>query len=223
MGLVALATIVSALPSVKNQMNYGILSASTWVGLNLAQTIPGGQTGELVKCDFDNAWRDGAAAHPGSLGDPRLLTQIEKRAGTPNMHHAGMIATSRQCLEMTRQIILRDPLAWLSFRMATLSGTHQLSPSNYDADPLGWDAVFGSFEAVLGFDIAARTAMTLWYLLLIAFAVKCIPSNPPLYLSLLGVIVYFTLASHLFNGSEQSRMRYTIEPLYLFLCAGLRR
>ena len=63
--------------------------------------------------------------------------------------------------------------------------------------------------------------LLLWYLALLWFGLKSVRSNPPLYLSLLGVIVYFTLASHLLNGGEQARMRYTIEPIYLLFSAGM--
>jgi len=220
--MAALATCISALPSIKNYLTYGIPSASTWIGLNLAQTIPGGQTGEFVQCDFETAQLNAIAAQPGLPTDSPLLTQTMKRPGAPNMNHAGMIATSKLCMAMTQQVILQDPLRWLAFRFEKLSGTHQLAPSHYNADPLGWDRVFEPQE--LAWDATGtigRAAMTFWYLLLIWFAARNIRSNPQLYLSLLGVIVYFTLASHFLNGGEQARMRYTIEPIYLFFSAGL--
>ena len=217
-----LATGVCALPTLKNLAIYGVPSASTWIGLNLAQTIPGGQTGEFVHCDFDTAHREAIAANPGLPTDNALLTQTWKRPGAPNMNHIGMIATSQRCLDMTKNVILHDPIGWFAYRINVLVGTHQLPPSNYNADPLGWDAIFGPAERLTdSFGTISRISMTLWYLVLLYVGLKLIRTNPPLYLSLFGVIVYFTLASHFLNGGEQARMRYTIEPIYLLFCAGL--
>lgn len=222
MALTAAATLVAALPSIKNQIIYGIPSASTWIGLNLAQTVPGGQTGAMAHCDFEIAQREGVAALPGLPTDSPILTQVEKRPGMPNMNHAGMIATSKRCLDMTKDIILADPLRWIGFRLGILMGTHQLAPSHYGSDPLGWDRVFEPQERAFdSLGTFGRTAMTLWYLVLVWFGAKSIRTNPGLYISLLGVIAYFTFASHFLNGGEQARMRYTIEPIYLFFSAGL--
>ena len=136
------------------------------------------------------------------------------------MNHEGMIPQSKRCLEMTKQVIAQDPLAWLSSRIATLAGTHQLSPSSYDMDPVGWERVFGAEEKFFAsFGQFGRSAMILWYLVLVTVAVKHIRSNPPFYLALLGVALYFTLVTHIVNGGEQARMRYTIEPIYLFFSA----
>ena len=145
-----------------------------------------------------------------------------KRPGAPNMNHAGMIPISQHCMDLTKDLILSDPLKWLAFRVQILAGTHQLAPSHYNADPIGWDLVFEPQEhAWDSLGVVGRSAMTLWYLVLVWAAVKNIRTNPALYLSLLGVIAYFTFASHFLNGGEQARMRYTIEPIYLFFSAGL--
>ncbi len=216
------AIVIASLPTIKNAITYGIPSASTWIGMNLAQTIPGGQSGEFVHCDFDTAQREGVAAHPGLPTDHPLLTQAWKNPNAANFNHAGMIATSQRCMDMTKAVILHDPIGWLSFRIETLIGTHQLAPSNYNADPLGWNAIFAPMEsAVEATGSFARSLTILWYLVLIYAGVKAIRSNPPLYLSLLGLIAYFTFASHFLNGGEQARMRYTIEPIYLVFSAQL--
>lgn len=220
--LATLAVFVAALPTIKNMAIHGVPSASTWIGLNIAQTVPGGQTGELALCDFETAHRNAVATHPGSPADHPLLTQTWKRPGAPNMNHPGMIAVSEHCLGLMKDVILKDPIGWTASRIGVLMGTHQLPPSNYNADPLGWDAIFGPAERLTAsFGQVSRAAMTLWYLLLIWAGVKCIRANPPLYLSLLGVVAYFTLASHFLNGGEQARMRYTIEPIYLLFSAAL--
>lgn len=220
--LAALAFGISCLPAVKNLALHGVPSASTWIGLNLAQTIPGGQSDDLAHCDFVTAQREAVAAHPGLPTDHPLLTQAWKSPGHANFAHAGMIETSKRCMELTTRVILGDPLGWLASRLQAIAGSHQLSPSNYDADPDGWAGVFGPMESAMdALGVFGRSTMTLWYLVLIWVGAKSIRSNPPLYLSLLGVIAYFTLASHLLNGNEQARMRYTIEPIYLFFSAGL--
>jgi hypothetical protein len=220
--LAGLAFCASLLPTVKNFVVHGTPSASTWMGLNLAQTIPGGQAGAFLQCDFETAQRNAAAARPDVQGGATLLTQVEKRPGAPNMNHIGMIATSKVCFDMTKQVILENPFGWIASRIQVLAGTHQLAPSDYNADPLGWQDLFGPVEqAWASLGAFGRSAMTLWYLVLVWFAAKKIRSGPALYVYLLGFIAYLTLASHFLNGGEQARMRYTLEPIYLFLSAGL--
>ena len=107
-------------------------------------------------------------------------------------------------------------------RIGVLMGTHQLPPSNYNADPLGWNAIFGPAEKLTdSFGQVSRITMTFWYLLLLWAGARMVGANPPFYLALFGLVAYFTLASHFLNGGEQARMRYTIEPVYLLFSAGL--
>lgn len=216
--LAALAFCVACLPTIKNFMTYGVPSASTWIGLNLAQTVPGGQTGELVRCDFTTANRAAIAAPLPPRAVHPVLTVASKGPDAPNMNHAGMIETSRQCLNLTKDVVLRDPIGWAGGRLSALAGSHQLPPSNYDRDPVGWERSMGPVEnAWEQTGAAGRVLMTVWYVVLCWVAFKSIRTNPPFYLSLLLFIGYFTLASHFLNGGEQARMRYTIEPIYLFL------
>lgn len=221
--LALLAAGVSSLPTIKNAVAYGIPSASTWIGMNLAQTVPGGQTGEFVQCDFEVAYHQAFAANPPGIPGHPTLTQTWKRPGAPNMNNIGLIPPSKRCADMMKTEILRDPVSWLVTRIRVLAGTFQLPPSNYNADPLGWDAIFGPFErATDSLGTLSRSSMTFWYLVLLYAGFRNIRKNPPFYLSLIGVVVYFTLASHLLNGGEQARMRFTIEPIYfLWSCLVL--
>ncbi|CAN0289763.1 unnamed protein product, partial [Phaeothamnion confervicola] len=216
--MAAFAFCVACLPTIKNFATYGVPSASTWIGLNLAQTVPGGQTGALLRCDFLTANRAAIAAPlpPGALHP--VLTETSKGPGVPNMNHVGMVEISRQCLGMTKEVMLRDPIGWAGGRLSALAGSHQLPPSNYDRDPVGWDTLMAPFERAWEQGGAAgRILMSVWYVVLCWGAFKSIRTNPPFYLSLLLFIGYFTLASHFLNGGEQARMRYTIEPIYFFL------
>ena len=220
--MAALALCVASLPTLKNAATYGYPSASTWIGMNLAQTVPGGQSGELVRCDFETAHRAAIAAPAPSRPVHPLLTQAWKDVGMPNMNHIGMVDISKECLGLARQAILHNPVGWIQQRLESLAGSHQLAPSNYGKDPLGWDRVMGSVErAYAQLGSFGRAAMIAWYIVLCWFAIRSIRSNPPFYLCLVLFIVYFTLASHIMNGGEQARMRYTLEPIYLFLAASL--
>ena len=150
--LAALAFCVACLPTIKNFMTYGVPSASTWIGLNLAQTVPGGQTGELVRCDFTTANRAAIAAPLPPRAVHPVLTVASKGPDAPNMNHAGMIETSRQCLNLTKDVVLRDPIGWAGGRLSALAGSHQLPPSNYDRDPVGWERSMGRCRKRLGAD-----------------------------------------------------------------------
>lgn len=219
--LAVLATGVSTLPTLKNALVHGVPSASTWIGMNLAQTVPGGQSGELADCDFEIAYHKAfAAGSPPIPGHP-LLTETWKQAGVPNMNNIGLIEPSKRCARMMMARILEDPLAWLGARLTAMVESFQLPPSNYNADPLGWDAIFGGLErATENLGPLGRSILTFWYLLLIFTGLRAIGGNRPFYLALAGTVLYFTLASHLLNGGEQARMRYTIEPIY-FLWSAL--
>ena len=115
--------------------------------------------------------------------------------------------------------MIRSP-GWFT-RIRVLAGTFQLPPSNYNADPLGWDAIFGPDRAR---HRRPRLAQPLHDDVLVPRPSLCrlsqhVRKNPPFYLALMGVVAYFTLASHLLNGGEQGRMRYTIEPIYFLWSA----
>lgn len=221
MALASVAFAVSTLPSVKNFATYGIPSASTWIGMNLAQTIPGGQSGDLLQCDFATA-HAAAAAKPTTSDLHPLLSQTWRNPDAPNMNHVGMVATSKACLSLTKDVILRDPVAWLFKRIDTMLGSHQLMQSDYDSDPIGWNSspLKTIEQAHDNLGVVGRSGMILWYLTLWAFAISRARNGSPFYIMLLLVMSYFTLASHMLNGGEQGRMRYTLEPIYLFLTAG---
>jgi len=219
--MVVAAVAISALPTIKNAVMFGLPSASGWIGLNLAQTAPGGQSGDLARCDFAAAHQASVAEGAPETGHP-VLTRAWKSSGEPNYNHVGLVERSRDCLALSKDAILADLPGWTGERLAALLGSHQVLASDYDVDPLGWDRVMGPMErAHENLGMAGRAAMILWVLALWWFAVKNIRTNPHLYLLLLLFMGYFTLTAHLLNGGEQARMRYTIEPIYLFLTAGL--
>ncbi|MBI1340818.1 hypothetical protein GC169_11520 [bacterium] len=219
----AAAALLAAIPTIKNAMLIGLPSASGWIGLNLAQTAPGGQVGALAGCDFVTAQRDAAATPPPDAANLHpVLSQMQKSSGHPNFNHIGLVERSKVCLGLARGAILADPAGWAGQRIAALFGSHQLNSFDYDVDPVGWTTLMGPAERALHASGAVgRSFMILLYLGLWMFALRRAQAGETLYVFLLAFMAYFTLTSHALNGGEQARMRYTIEPIYLFLSAGL--
>jgi hypothetical protein len=219
---VAIAVMLALLPTAKNAVILHTPSASGWIGLNLAQTAPSLTPEQIRYCAFVPAQQDvsrkavEADLHP-------VLTQAVKSSGYPNMNHSGLVARGAECFALAERNIEEHPIAWLQKQVEALVRSHQLLPYNYDVDPLGWDAMAPLERAQEQLGAFGRSSIIAIYLVLAYWAAResIKGSQRRLYLHLLFFIVYFTLVSHIANGREQHRMRYTIEPIYLFLTAGI--
>jgi hypothetical protein len=219
---VALAVVLAALPTIKNTVVLKTPSASGWIGMNLAQTAPSLAPDQLRYCDFVPAQRD-VASRPVEDNLHPVLTQAEKSSGYPNMNHIGLVARGAECFALAEANIRANSAAWLQKQVVALTGSHQLLPYDYDVDPLGWDAMAPLERAQAQLGAFGRSALIAIYLILAFWAAReaIKGSQRELHLRLLLFIGYFTLASHIANGHEQHRMRYTIEPVYLLLTAGI--
>ncbi len=215
------AVLMASAPAVKNAVVYGVPSASTWAGLNLAQTDMSATPDETARCSFGGAFQAASAGAPVD-GHP-ALSALRKQSGDPNLNHAGLIPISRACMTQTVRHIAAQPLSWFSGRIQALVRSHQLLPYNYDMDPKGWSAMQPLERMQQQLGVIGRAALLIIYLGLAIFGVRRALAGPDQarFAVLMLLLGGFTAAAHLMNGGEQERMRYTIEPVYLWLTASL--
>jgi hypothetical protein len=219
-GAVALAVMLAALPTVKNAIVLHQASASGWIGMNLAQTAPALTEDQRRHCTFIYAWED-VSDQPVAAGLHPVLSQKFKSSGQPNMNHIGLMDRGAECAQIAQENIRANPGLWLSQRIAALVRSHQMLPYNYDFNPLGWSAMAPLERVQRQLGALGRSFTLASYILLAFWAAReaIRRQRRELHLALLVLIGYFTFASHIANGDEQQRMRYTIEPAYLLLTA----
>jgi hypothetical protein len=217
---VALAAMLAALPIIKNAIVFHSPSASSWVGLNLAQTATGLPLEQARHCDFLSAQRE-IAAQPAPSGLHPSLTGATKPSGYPNMNHIGLIARSAECAGIAQADIRAHFGAWLQQRIATFVHSHQLMSYNYVGDPRSRAAMELAERDLNPLSTAGRMTVLAGFLFLMFWCARQAlrGKKRELHLCLFVLIGYFTVASHIANGVEQERMRYTIEPIYMLLAA----
>lgn len=218
------ATALAAAPTAHNAMRFGLPSASGWIGLNLAQTATHLAAAERRHCDFALAWGDAARNAPARPDLHPALSAATKAGGEPNLNHWTMLERSRDCLALARGDMAAHPFDWAAGRVAAMVRSHQLMPWDYDFDPDGWTS---AMAPVLKLQTAAGPLAPIatlgWHLFMWAWLVRAMMVGPRRDINLLLALLigFFTLATHLANGAEQERMRYTVLPAYLLVTAQI--
>ena len=216
MAMFALAFVVAIAPSVKNQAKFGMFSNGSWVGLNMGRVVSDALPGFEPTCDFidyRDKKRTAGVTHPGTA-----------------FNSPDMVPLSKYCVGASVTAALQNPLPIIANRLDALAHRFSLMPHDYFIPPLNWDRIpdlpfgrNGSFNntktswdvkvfewVTLGMYVFAWLAMAQ-----IAFA-HADAGTRKLFKSLLLIALFFTALSIAFNRGEQQRMRYTIEPFFLF-------
>ncbi len=223
-GAAVMATILAAVPTLKNAVVFGVPSASTWLPLNLAQTVRIEPEDMRLLCQFSAIIRQLKATDPDApealtAGDHPVLTATTKSGGAPNMNSAIVLDRSRQCLPNVVTAAQADPLRYIKKRLQRFLRTHSLRPHQYFHEPGGWERISSLWRVIeWTYPVSGLLNLQLYFCLfrLCWRAVRSGPYRPEMS-ALLLVLIYFTAVTHLMNGSEQERMRYTIEPIYTIL------
>lgn len=213
-GILALTLVISLLPSVKNQMVFGIFSSGSWLGLNVSQVAPQPVAG----CSFKTfaQTHDLIGNHIGeTLNDPRI------------------IAYSKSCLDRALQIIAADPLGYVVSGVLRSSTSLSLWPNEYLFPPLNWErfpripdtkrVLTPDNQIIIDPSLSRALTLALNLFALIALVELARKSTDAAHRAFfqvmtLSVIVFLSVA-HAVNGPEQERMRYTLHPLFWGLYA----
>jgi hypothetical protein len=233
-----LATFVNPL---KNMVLFDHLGNGSWVGMNLSQVAPGAPK----ECGFGPLSAE-------EIRDSKMLTSFTKQYTHPsislptknaslgkdfnNYNHIGFISRSKQCREIARNLIARNPKVYLRNRIRQFTSSHELLSDSYFFRPIGMKAGDparkisnwrnAAYLPVIRGNGSIRhlgpTSIPLGMLaggLILFFSPPFRGSLPPgcaeTLLTGLWIMCWLYLIGYGFNGGEQERMRFTIEPLFI--------
>ena len=196
------------LPSVKNAVWHGFFGNGSWTGLNLAQTAPA----PVPECDF-------------------LVFAKRFPVGTPlgtAFNDPSVIPLSGKCRDLAVAAITGDPIGYAKGRLWSLASSLSKWPSDYLYPPLNWTAFPVRATSLPIEDAMAGPRLENLVLRMGIFGVNLIgigcvllqavsgrdPRRRRLFLYLGAYLAIFLAATHLFNGTEQHRMRYTVQNLF---------
>ncbi len=231
--IMMLFSILAFAVPLKNYFLFGSFSTGSWLGLNLAQVAPvKDENFDWRMCDFrENQYLEGEETSFG-FNHPALLNVI-KSGGWHNYNHFSLLERSKKCSKVSLDSIKRHPVDFLLRRARTFLASNLSLSDGYFLTPQNWDKVSGIitlrnmlFIPVIlegqQFYIAPALALLLCTTIALT-AVYRINDLPPAYTSAALVsfafIAWVQMASHAFNGGEQARMRFTVEPLYIVTLA----
>ncbi|MBR28067.1 MAG: hypothetical protein CML46_14145 [Rhodobacteraceae bacterium] len=213
--------LAAGAPAIRNQADYGLFAGGTWGGMNLAQTVRGLSREDRARCEFSTAIKEIGAIHPG-IGDKAL-------------HLPEAAWRSRACLDASVAAIREAPWSWLWGRAGAVEASHRLWPYEYaQYRPLGWERLpipdaaraqdAGAWRQDMSAAVLGGWPTFAWYAAIALGAVGALASgrfgaSHGLALALIVMIAAEQGMAHLFNGAEQARMRWTVEPLILMLAA----
>lgn len=224
---------------IKNFILFGYFGSSTWGGMNLAQVAP--RSGENI-----NLLHQCSDFHPANYREYQLaLEMVRPGVGyhnatmkifksdelTPNLNNIGLIQRSRKCAKLATQEILNDFRGYAAGRMDQFIHTFLMLSDSYFYYPLGLRGLIvekvisirnvvylprrGTYLAPF---IALGTTLLTPALLWVNKKAFRKGSLEVACLSLF-VILWTLVLAYLVNGLEQNRMRFTVEPLLIFMVA----
>jgi hypothetical protein len=238
--LLFFSTLAAFIIPVKNLIVFDYFGSSTWFGMNLAQTAPrsGGNVWLLHQCsDFHTAtymeYQAALETVRFDAGDASATMEAFKSDGaTPNLNNIGLIPRSRKCAKFALEVILNDvpgygtgrwdqfihtltslsdayfyyPKGLMGSAVSRVIGTRNLTYIPYREDRY--------LVPSIALGISCLSPFLLWK------RRKTLPKGSGEVVSLGLFQVGWVLILGLFsNGGEQNRMRFTVEPLLIFVVA----
>lgn len=236
--LIAIMIIaMSSVVPMKNAYVFGLFSAGSWAGLNFAEVAPTRQDSDKFKsCGWDVL--DEATCSQkwvrisGSRYEthPSLVACVKSRGGI-NFNHAAYIAKSQACSQLAIKAIWDDLPAYVINRILALGASYQLLPEQYYFHPLGIEKVQPYIDLrnriyiprgsqdyrYLGAPLGGLWLLFSWIVLTLDKERSRRWERKVLVIAgfLIGWVLF---AGHAFTGVEQQRMRFTVEPLSIFVC-----
>jgi hypothetical protein len=206
------ALLVAFLPSVKNQIMFGIFSNGSWVGLNLAQVAPDLSAEAREECDFGNYLekkKSKQTSHAGTL-----------------LNYPDIVPLSKKCVRLSVINITYNPKKYLLRRYHEFAHSMSLLPHNYHFTPHNWpfwNEKDENKDKYIKADVYQALVRSYYGLVIfIAIATLILRWNSPnarILTVLLLMATWFLFFAYAFNGHEQQRMRWTIEFIFPLLLA----
>ena len=234
-GLLILLLTVSV--PVKNQLLFNQFNSS-WMGMNFATMAP---PGAINECRFTtlNGQEIDSSKHLTKFtesSDHPAIRALTKESGGLNYNHMGYIVRSNLCKSEAVRFISDDPTRFLKARARRFFDSHILLSDSYFFYPRGMES--GSPARQLA---NVRNIMYIpypWkseqraYLAPLLIPVGLLAGAGILFFSPtfraelpngaieslaagLWLMIWLYAVAYFFNGGEQERMRFTIEPLFI--------
>lgn len=223
---------------LKNKILFGNFGNGSWMGMNLAQVSPH----RFKQCDFDAPLTSKEIELSKKLtsftstSDHPILFATRKNSDIyPNFNHAGYIVRSNTCASLATQSITQDmPSYTIDFVIRFLRSHLRLSDS-YLAFPVGMGdgnsiQKFANIRNIPFFPInnpdgnrhitpllipVAGLVGAIFLVLIPNFRNNLHAGVLEVLIAGLWMMLWLYAVGHLFNGGEQERMRFTIEPLFI--------
>ena len=213
--------IISASLSIKNKVELSFFGNSSWIGLQIIQVLKRWDIKQglcdmnfknikvyeeqfIKKYDFKNK-------HPALIGDKSKWNNV------------GMIYKTQKCLKAGIELILKDPINYLSIVKFNFISTHGHFAFDHGFKPFGWEKNFSFFDDIKKYKIANSIkvrslqiyyfAMYLFFLLIFFKGLLRLNDNNKFNIykaisSIYFVYLWMIVLTHFFAGFEQERMRH---------------
>lgn len=233
-------TLVGSL-MVKNRLEFGTASLSSWRGMNIARTVldrlPKETRSKWIQEGKLSAWANIGSfralnQYPGlelaPLSGVALLDQVRKSNQAINLHNRAYIAVSEQLQRDAMWVICTHPRLYLySFGQSLLDSAQPAHSYRALKKPLAHiSGIERLYDIFLSWKLGKRNVgpWLLAFPLLVAFGFFCIfrasdKRERALWIFVLGSILWVVLIGALAERSENARFRFLVDP-FLLLLAG---
>lgn len=240
----ALAMVSCALVGsvmVKNRLEFGTASLSSWRGMNIARTVldrlPRETRAKWVRDGKLSAWANigsfralnqYAGLKRTPLSGVALLDQVRKSNKAINLHNRAYIAVSEQLQRDALWVIRTHPQLYLySFGQSLLDSAQPAHSYRALRKPLAHiSGIESLYDIFLSWKLGKRKVgpWLLAFPLLVVFGFFCIgrasdKKERALWIFTLGSILWVVLIGALAERSENARFRFLVDP-FLLLFAG---
>ena len=241
------AILVAGSWYLKNYLLFGVLSVSSWTGINFSRVVfhdvPVTDSASIaaihpfLPVSYYKLYISSNYQQQYAGMDDRILLREMKSDTSINMNNAGYLQVSEKYMQASLHFVRRHPASYI--KNVCISFLIFFTPaSSYfqvkeNCNHIAWYDMMYSFNLSHLFGdgdkkkmalVASSVPKFLLYLLVMAYTVMRERKSGKF--SLVSAFILFTILFVLVTGTlmeygENMRFRYEVEPLFLVLCAGV--
>ena len=228
--------LISALPSIKNKIELNFFGNSSWIGLQIIQVLQRWDVyNGACNMNFDRIYEYEKLYKDDSdinFNHPSLVGKLSK------WNNIGMIYKTKKCLNKGIELILEDPINYVSIVKFNFISTHGHFAFDHGFKPIGWNQYFNIFDKVKKYKFSnflkVRFIQIYYVITYIFFTTILIRSLIRIkdatdfsygkaMSSIFLIYLWMIILTHMFAGFEQERMRHIGHFLHvLFLSLVLK-
>ena len=212
--------LISIIPSIKNKIEFNFFGNSTWIGMQVVQVLKRYDV-ENYLCDMrlnniekyeekfiqENNFKN---KHPSLIGN------------LSKWNNVGMIYKTQRCLDIGINLIIENPLKYLSMVKFNFISTHGHFAFDHGFKPKNWNKYFGYFDNLKSnkiLNVIKVRSLQLYYFFmylffLIILMISLLKINNKVFNhykaagSIFLIYLWMIVLTHMFAGFEQERMRH---------------